>query len=429
MKLYLKKIIIVELIQQVDILFMTQSIAIIGGGPAGLMAAEIMSQHDVKIDVYEAMPSLARKFLMAGKSGLNLTHAEDYAIFITRYGNQQHEIVKHLANFTPTDLLAFTNELNIKTFIGSSGRVFPVEMKASPFLRAWIQRLQARNVTFHLRHRWSGWEDQQWVFETPAGIMKIKSDATILALGGASWPKLGSKGDWVPWLKQAGIKVAPFSPANCGFYVNWSPHFSEKFHGQPIKSVTLTFKDFKQQGEFVITQKGVEGSLIYSASAKLRDELTSTGQALLTLDLAPDASIEKLTQALLRPRGSTSLSNHIRKTTGIQNAKLGLLYEFFTKDTFDDPNKLAKAIKTVPISLVSPAPLATAISCAGGISFEELDDHLMLRKMPGVFCAGEMLDWEAPTGGYLLSACFALGKAAGNGALDWLSELRKSRNI
>ncbi len=402
---------------------MTKSIAIIGGGPAGLMAAEILSQHDVKIDVYEAMPSLGRKFLMAGKSGLNLTHAEDYSIFITRYGNQQHEIVKHLDNFKPSDLLAFVKELNVKTFVGSSGRVFPVEMKASPMLRAWIQRLQARNVTFHLRHRWSGWEDQQWVFDTPTGIHKINSDATILALGGASWPKLGSKGDWVAWLIQAGIAVKPFSPANCGFYVKWSTHFSEKFHGQPVKSVTLSFKDFKQQGEFVITKNGVEGSLIYSASAKIRDELTATGQALLTLDLLPDTSIEKLTQALTRPRGSTSLSNHIRKTTGIQGVKLGLLYEFLSKEIFEDPKQLAKAIKAIHVPLVSPAPLATAISCAGGISFTELDDHLMLRKMPGVFCAGEMLDWEAPTGGYLLSACFALGKAAGNGALRWLREL------
>jgi len=401
---------------------MSKSIAIIGGGPAGLMAAEILSQHDVKIDVYEAMPSLGRKFLMAGKSGLNLTHSEDYSLFVTRYGNKQHIIEKHLADFKPNDLLAFTKELNVKTFVGSSGRVFPIEMKASPMLRAWIHRLKNRGVTFHLRHRWFGWEDQRWVFETPAGIIKIKSNATILALGGASWPKLGAKGDWVPWLAQAGIIVKPFSPANCGFYVKWSTHFSEKFHGQPVKSVVLSFKDFKQQGEFVITKKGIEGSLIYSASAKLRDELTSTGQASLTLDLAPDTSTEKLTQVLGRPRGSTSLSNHIRKTTGIQGVKLGLLYEFIAKETFENPNKLANAIKALPIPLVSPTSLATSISSAGGISFDELDDHLMLHKMPGVFCAGEMLDWEAPTGGYLLSACFAMGRAAGNGALRWLSE-------
>ncbi len=401
---------------------MSKSIAIIGGGPAGLMAAEILSQHDIKIDVYEAMPSLGRKFLMAGKSGLNLTHSEDYSLFVTRYGNKQHEITKYLTDFKPEDLLVFANELNIKTFVGSSGRVFPIEMKASPMLRAWIHRLTMHGVTFHLRHRWSGWEDQHCVFETPTGIIKIKPNATILALGGASWPKLGSKGDWVPWLSQAGIKVNPFSPANCGFNVNWSSHFSEKFHGQPVKSVILCFKGFKQQGEFVIAKNGVEGSLIYSASAKLRDELISTGSATFTLDLAPDTSIQKLTQALERPRGSTSLSNHIRKTTGIQGVKLGLLYEFCTKETFEDSNQLASAIKSLPIPIVSTTPLATAISSAGGISFEELDDHLMLRKMPGVFCAGEMLDWEAPTGGYLLTACFALGRAAGKGSLRWLSE-------
>lgn len=400
---------------------MSKSIAIIGSGPAGLMAAEILSQHDIKIDVYEVMPSLGRKFLMAGKSGLNITHSEDYSLFVTRYGNKQQEIVKHLTDFKPKDLIAFTNELNVKTFVGSSGRVFPIEMKASPMLRAWIQRLKTRGVTFHLRHRWSGWEEQQWVFETPAGMIKIKPNATILALGGASWPKLGSKGDWVPWLAQAGIIVNPFSPANCGFNVEWTTHFSEKFHGQPIKTVVLSFKDFKKQGEFVITKNGVEGSLIYSASAMLRDELISTGKASLTLDLAPDTSTEKLTQALGRPRGSTSLSTHIRKTTGIQGVKLGLLYEFLAKETFEHPSKLANAIKALPIPLVSPTSLATAISSAGGISFEELDDHLMLRKMPGVFCAGEMLDWEAPTGGYLLSACFAMGRTAGKGALRWLS--------
>lgn len=406
---------------------MCKTIAIIGGGPAGLMAAEALSQADVKIDVYEAMPSLGRKFLMAGKSGLNLTHSEDYSLFVRRYGNKQTEIIKHLADFKPKDLIAFTNELNIKTYVGSSGRIFPIEMKASPMLRAFIHRLKIRGVTFHLRHRWSGWEDQQWVFETPAGMVKIKPNATILALGGASWPKLGSKGDWAPLLTQAGIIVTPFSPANCGFYVKWSTHFSEKFHGQPVKSVILSFNDFKQQGEFVITKNGVEGSLIYSASAKLRDELASTGQASLTLDLAPDTSREKLIQALGRPRGSASLSNHIRKSTGIQGVKLGLLYEFVKKETFENPHKLADAIKALPIPLVSPTSLATAISSAGGISFEELDDNLMLRKMPGVFCAGEMLDWEAPTGGYLLSACFAMGRAAGIGALHWLRQISNAK--
>lgn len=399
---------------------MYKSIAIIGSGPAGLMAAETACRNDLKIDVYEAMPSLGRKFLMAGKSGLNLTHSEDYSVFITRYGDKKNEIAEHLAHFKPDDLIAFANELNIKTFVGSSGRVFPKELKASPLLRAWIQRLQANGVTFHLRHHWAGWEGNLSIFETTEGIIKIKPDATILALGGASWPKLGSKGDWVPWLTQAGVNVKPFFPANCGFCVNWSTHFAEKFHGQPVKSVILSFKNFKQQGEFVITKKGVEGSLIYSASSKLREELTSTGKASFTLDLVPDTSIEKLIHALTRQRGSVSFSNYIRKTTGIMGIKLGLLYEFIAKEILADPIKLAYTIKALPIPLASIYPLSTAISCAGGVSFEELDKHLMLQKKPGVFCAGEMLDWEAPTGGYLLSACFAMGKTAGNGALNWL---------
>ncbi len=402
------------------VLKMIKSIAIIGGGPAGLMAADTLSQYDIKIDVYEAMPSLGRKFLMAGKSGLNLTHAEDYSIFITRYADKQKEMVKHLAHFKPYDLLAFAKELNVETFVGSSGRIFPKEMKASPMLRAWIERLKKRGVTFHLRHRWCKWEEGLWVFETPTGIIKIKADATVLALGGASWPKLGSKGDWVHWFEQANILVKPFIPSNCGFYVNWSTHFSEKFHGQPVKSVILSFKNFKQQGEFVITKKGLEGSLIYSASANLRDALATTGQASFQLDLLPNTSLEKLTHALTRARDSTSIANHLRKAAGIQGVKLGLLYEFIPKATFDDPNKLAYAIKAINIPLLSTTPLTTAISCAGGISFEELDDHLMLRKMPGVFCAGEMLDWEAPTGGYLLTACFAMGRAAGKGVLNWL---------
>jgi uncharacterized flavoprotein (TIGR03862 family) len=399
---------------------MNKSIAIIGGGPAGLMAAEIMSLCNLKIDVYDAMPSLGRKFLMAGKSGLNLTHSENYQTFLTRYGNKQTEIAAHLDNFKPEDLIAFAKELNVETFIGTSGRVFPREMKASPMLRAWLQRLQARGVIFHLRHRWSGWEGQQLVFDTPDGLKKIEPNATILALGGASWPKLGSRGDWVTWLEQAGVKVKPFSPANCGFLVPWSKHFSEKFHGHPIKSVILSFKDFKQQGEFVVTKTGVEGSLIYTASSKLRDELESTGHVKLTLDLAPDLSKDKLIKALSRPRGSTSLSNHIRKTTGIHGVKLGLLYEFMTKENLENIIKLVNAIKAIHIPLSSPSPLATAISCAGGIGLDELDANLMIHKMPGVFCAGEMLDWEAPTGGYLLTACFATGRTAGIGALNWL---------
>lgn len=399
---------------------MKKSIAIIGGGPAGLMAAEVLSASGAKVDLYDSMPSLGRKLLMAGKSGLNLTHSESYQIFITRYGFKQKQIAEHLKYFKPDDLLAWTKELKIETFTGTSGRVFPKEMKASPLLRAWLQRLQVSGVTFHTRHRWIGWQDHLLIFDSPDGVIKIKPDAIILALGGASWPKLGSRGDWVSWLEQRGIEVTPFRPANCGFSVNWSKHFREKFHGQPIKPVVLSFKDFKQQGEFIVTKTGVEGSLIYTASAKLRNELESTAGAIITLDLAPNSSREKLITALARPRGSRSMTSHIKKTTGIQGAKLGLLYEFIAKEDFSNIEKLANAIKALPVPLCAPTAITTAISCAGGVRFEELDANLMLSKIPGVFCAGEMLDWEAPTGGYLLTACFATGRSAGKGAMRWL---------
>jgi uncharacterized flavoprotein (TIGR03862 family) len=399
---------------------MKKSIAIIGGGPAGLMAAEILSQNEVTVDVYESMPSLGRKFLMAGKSGLNLTHAEAYHTFITRYGDRQKQIETHLNHFKPDDLLAWAKGLGIETFIGSSGRIFPKEMKASPLLRAWLQRLQASGVTFHTRHHWKGWQEEFLIFDSPTGEVMVKPDATILALGGASWPKLGSRGEWVLWLEEAGISVKPFYPANCGFIVNWSKHFSEKFHGSSMKSVVLSFKEFKQKGEFVLTRTGVEGSLIYAASAKLRDALASTGSAILTLDLAPDISREKLMAALAQSRGSRSLTSHIKKTARLPDAKIGLLYEFFSKEDLVNIEKLAGAIKALPIPLSATNSLETAISSAGGVHFEELNDNLMLNKMPGIFCAGEMIDWEAATGGYLLTACFATGRAAGNGALNWL---------
>ena len=402
---------------------MKKSIAIIGGGPAGLMAAEVLIQGGTQVDVYDAMPSLGRKFLMAGKSGLNLTHSEPYDKFITRYGVRQKEIEAHLKNFTPDDLIEWAKELGVETFVGTSGRVFPKEMKASPLLRAWLKRLQNSGVNFHMRHNWKGWQNDSLIFDSPDGEIKIKPDATILALGGASWPKLGSRGEWVSWLEQAGVKVEAFRPSNCGFVVNWSNHFSEKFHGHPIKSVVLSFEDFKQQGEFIVTKTGIEGSLIYAASSKLRDALQSKGSAALLLDLAPDSSREKLIAALSKPRGSRSMTSHIEKTIGLKGVKIGLLYEFISKEDFANIEKLADAIKALPIPLTATAPIEKAISSAGGINFEELDSNLMLKKIPGVFCAGEMLDWEAPTGGYLLSACFATGRGAGRGALEWVKSL------
>lgn len=400
---------------------MKKTIVIIGGGPAGLMAAEVLSEHNLQVDVYDSMPSFGRKFLMAGKSGLNLTHAEPYEKFITRYGDRQKEIEVHLKNFNADDVRAWAQELGVETFVGTSNRVFPKEMKASPLLRAWLKRLQDRGVNFHPRHHWQGWENNFLVFDSPNGEIKIKPTATVLALGGASWRRLGSSGAWSSWLNQAGVKVEAFRPANCGFSVNWSNHFAQKFHGQPIKSVVLSFDDFQQQGEFIVTKTGVEGSLIYAASAKLRDALDSTGIAALHLDLAPDSSREKLIHALSKPRGSRTMTSHIEKTIGLKGVKIGLLYEFVSKDDFTDMKKLAGAIKDLRIPLTATAPLDKAISTAGGINFDELDSNLMLKKIPGVFCAGEMLDWEAPTGGYLLTACFATGRSAGKGVLNWLS--------
>jgi uncharacterized flavoprotein (TIGR03862 family) len=400
---------------------MKKNAAIIGGGPAGLMAAEVLIQGGIQVDVYDSMPSFGRKFLMAGKSGLNLTHSEPCEKFITRYGGKQKEIETHLKNFTPVDLQAWAKELGVETFVGTSGRVFPKEMKASPLLRAWLKRLQSSGVNFHTRHNWKGWEKDSLVFDSPAGEIKTKPNATILALGGASWPKLGSRGEWVSWLEQARVQVEAFRPSNCGFIVDWSKHFSEKFHGHPIKSVVLSFEDFKGQGEFIVTKTGVEGSLIYTASSRLRDAIESRGSAALLLDLAPDSSREKLIAALSRPRGSRSMTSHIEKTIGLKGVKIGLLYEFVPKEDFANIEKLADAIKALSIPLIATSPIEKAISSAGGISFDELDSNLMLKKIPGVFCAGEMLDWEAPTGGYLLTACFATGRSAGRGALAWLA--------
>ena len=400
---------------------MTKTVAIIGGGPAGLMAAEVLSQNaDLQIDVYDAMPSLGRKFLMAGKSGLNLTHSEPFEKFVSRYSRKEVEAWLHA--FTPDNLRTWAKELGVDTFVGTSGRVFPVGMKASPLLRAWIQRLSASGVTFHLRHKLSGLPaDTSLHFETPNGNVTVKADAVILALGGGSWRKLGSDGAWVEWLSQAGVKVEPLRPANCGFDVAWSSVFKEKFDGQPVKSVIVSFGAFHQQGEFIITQEGVEGSLVYAASALLRDAIEASGTATMTLDLAPDRTEAQLVERLSKPRGSRSMASHLEKAVGIKGVKAGLLREFVPKEEFTNEVRLAFYIKNLPVPLVATRPLDEAISSAGGVRFEMLDQGLMLKHHPGIFCAGEMIDWEAPTGGYLLSACFASGRWAGAGVKKWLS--------
>jgi uncharacterized flavoprotein (TIGR03862 family) len=414
---------------------MQKSVAVIGGGPAGLMAAEVISAHDssVKVDLYDSMPSLGRKFLMAGKSGLNITHWEPFEQFVSRYGKRRAKIEPLLKRFGPDELREWVHGLGIETFVGTSGRVFPVGMKASPLLRAWLKRLDDLGVTFHLRHKWTDWlspaqaavpggEDAAFstlTFETPHGDVAIQADAVVLALGGGSWARLGSDGAWVDRLRQAGAEVEALRPSNCGFDVAWSEHFRERFEGHPIKLVVLSFGSFRQQGEFIVTKEGVEGGLIYTASVLLRDEIDARGSAVMMLDLAPDRSHEWLVERLSRPRGSRSMASHLEKNVNIKGVKAGLLREFVSREDFSSLQPLAHFIKNLPVPLISTRPLDEAISSAGGVTFESLDENLMLRAVPGVFCAGEMLDWEAPTGGYLLTACFASGYVAGQGLLKW----------
>jgi uncharacterized flavoprotein (TIGR03862 family) len=399
-----------------------KKIAVIGAGPAGLMAAEVLAQRGLRVDVYDAMPSAGRKFLMAGKGGMNITHAEPYADFLTRYGVRREQLEPLLNAFTPTDLREWIHSLGVDTFVGSSGRVFPTDMKAAPLLRAWLHRLRENGVQFHTRHRWCGWgEDGALRFATPEGEVGVSADATVLALGGGSWPQLGSDGSWVPLLAQRGIDIAALRPSNCGFDIAWSAHFRERFVGEPLKSVAATFGDVRKQGECVITSTGIEGGLIYSLSAALRDKIECGGSATLHLDLLPDWSAQRVHDEVHHPRGSRSLGSHLQSRLGLKGVKANLLREVLGAESYADPARLAAAIKSLPLKLIAPRPLSEAISSAGGVKFAMLDEHLMLRHLPGVFCAGEMLDWEAPTGGYLLSTCFASGRAAGNGVAQWLS--------
>lgn len=421
----------------------TVAVAVIGGGPAGLMAAEVLAAHGVRVDVYDAMPSPGRKFLLAGIGGLNLTHSEAQASFVTRYRERQARLEPMLASFGPDALRDWARGLGVETFVGSSGRVFPKEMKAAPLLRAWLHRLRGAGVRFHVRHRWLGWRTQAGpateglCFATPEGERIVAADAVILALGGASWAKLGSDGSWVPWLDARGVEIAPLKPANCGFDVaaqagnpagtgGWSEHFRSRFVGQPVKSLAASFTDARGEthvraGECMISANGIEGGLIYALSAPLRDTIASDGAATLYLDLAPGRSVERLGGELSRPRGSRSMASHLQGQAGIAGVKAGLLRECVAAEDFATPARLAAAIKSLPVRLAAPRPIDEAISTAGGVMFEGLDGNLMLHALPGVFCCGEMLDWEAPTGGYLLTACFATGRAAGLGAAAWLA--------
>lgn len=432
----------------------SKKVVVIGGGPAGLMAAEVLVEAGVAVDLYDAMPSVGRKFLLAGKGGLNLTHSEPADRFGERYGARRRQIESLLRAFGPAALRDWTHELGIETFVGTSGRVFPKDMKAAPLLRAWLQRLRhpqrgGAGVQFHMRHRWLGWADDGHAlrFETPQGEQRVQADAVVLALGGGSWARLGSNGAWVPLLAARGVAVAPLLPANCGFDVavgrpvlpagqavpvqavapatGWSAYFAGRHAGQPFKTVAVSFKDaqgrtFRRKGEFVATATGVEGSLIYAVSALLRDEIIRTGHATLSLDLLPDMTPERVLAEVSHPRGSRSLASHLKSRLGIEGIKAAVLYEVLGKDELHDPATLAAALKDLPLQLVAARPIDEAISSAGGVLFEVLNEDLMCEALPGVLCAGEMLDWEAPTGGYLLTACFASGRRAGEGAVRWL---------
>ncbi|WP_236180344.1 MULTISPECIES: TIGR03862 family flavoprotein [Pseudomonas] len=400
-------------------------VAIIGGGPAGLMAAEALSQGGVRVDLYDGMPSVGRKFLLAGVGGMNITHSEAYPAFLSRYAERAPNIAPLLRAFDAEALCRWIHELGIETFVGSSGRVFPTDMKAAPLLRAWLKRLRDSGVVIHTRHRWLGWDESGALrIDSPEGEKTLNPDATLLALGGGSWSRLGSDGAWMLPLEQRGVGLAPLQPSNCGFEVQaWSEVMVSKFAGAPLKNVAIGLNDdIPRLGECVITATGIEGSLIYALSAPIREAINVHGAATIHIDLLPGRPVDKLQSALSKPRGSRSMAKHLHSQVGIDGVKAALLRELTDAATFADPALLARAIKALPLTLVKTRPLDEAISSAGGVTFEAMDERLMLKALPGVFCAGEMLDWEAPTGGYLLTACFASGRAAGAGMLDWLKQ-------
>ena len=396
--------------------------AVVGAGPAGLMAAEVLALGGAQVDVYDTMPSAGRKFLMAGKGGLNLTHSDGSGAFLSRYGSRAHRIGPILEGFDAMALRKWAAGLGIETFVGSTGRVFPVEMKAAPLLRAWLHRLRAAGVRFHMRHRWMGWQGSQLKFATPDGEHGREAAVVVLALGGGSWSRLGTDAAWVPLLGSREVRIEPLRPSNCGFDIGWSEHFRRKFAGEPLKTVVATFTsaggpEIRLPGECIITETGIEGGLVYALSAPIRDEIDARGSALLVFDLLPGRERARLEQDIAHPRGSRSLSSHLQSRIGLKGVKSGLARELIRAGDFEDPARLAAGLKALPMRLSAPRPIDEAISTAGGVAFDELDDSLMLRKLPGVYCAGEMLDWEAPTGGYLLTACFASGHTAGTGAL------------
>lgn len=404
------------------------TLAIIGGGPAGLMAAETARAAGLSVDLYEAKGSVGRKFLIAGKGGMNLTHSEPRPAFDARYRERANEVGAWLDQFDAHALRAWAAGLGVDTFVGSSGRVFPTDLKAAPLLRGWVRRLKDQGVRFHVHHRWTGWDDAGALrLDTPDGPRSITADATVLALGGASWPQLGSDGAWQAWLGARGVPVSPLKPANCGFDIDFSAHMA-RHAGAPLKPVVAHWRDamgqaHAQQGECVLTETGIEGSVVYAIAPDLREAIERDGRARLELDLAPGRDLARLVTALSRPRKGRSIGEHLRRATGIAGAKAALVFEALDAAARNDPAQLAAAIHRLPLVLQRARPVAETISSAGGVSLETLDASLMLKVLPGVFCAGEMLDWEAPTGGYLLTACFASGRRAAKGAAAWLQGL------
>ena len=410
-------------------------IAIIGGGPAGLMAAETARAAGIEVDVFDAMGSVGRKFLIAGKGGLNLTHSESRPAFDARYRERAGEVGAWLDDLDADALQTWAGGFGIETYVGSSGRVFPRDRKAAPLLRGWVRRLRESGVRFHVHHRWLGWDEAGALrFATPDGERMFAAPATVLAMGGGSWPQLGSDGAWVEPLSAASIDITPLKPANCGFDIDWSPHLSQRFAGAPLKPVIAHWLDANGieqalQGECVLTETGIEGSVIYALSAELRDAITRNGEKMLWLDLAPGCDAKRLRESLAKPRGKRSLGDHLRRQTGLDAAKIALVFEVLGRDAGADIDLLAATIKRLPLKLLRPRPIAEAISTAGGVRLEALDDALMLKARPGVFCAGEMLDWEAPTGGYLLQACYASGLRAGRGAARWLEAKPREKMV